>query len=228
MRRSVKVLLTFGLVALLASPVLAQQQRQRQGGGRGGFGAALLQNPDVQKELKITDDQKEKLTKISADIREKHKDDLAKARDLSQEDRAKLMKEISDESSKAYSEVLSADQMKRYKQIQLQQRGAGAFSDPEVQQTLKLTDDQKSKLKTINEDSRKEMQEAFQSAQGGDRQAAQKKIQTLRKDTMDKASAVLTDDQKKAWKDMTGEHFELTAGPGGAGAGRRPRNNNNQ
>jgi len=188
----------------------------------------LLRNPGVQKELKVTDDQKEKLTKISADIREKHKDDLAKLRDLSQEDRTKLMKEIADESKKAYGEVLNADQMKRLHQIELQQRGVQAFSDPEVQSALKLTDEQKDKLKTINEDARKEMQAAFQGGgQGGDREAAMKKLQELRKDTMDKASAVLTADQKKAWKDMTGEAYEVKF-EGGPGAGRRPGGNNNQ
>src|SRR5262249_19000190 len=92
--------------------------------------------------------------------------------------------------------------------ISLQQRGVQAFMDSEVEKKLKLTGEQKDKLKTIQEDATKEMREIFQNA-GADRAAAMEKIRTLRKESLDKASGVLTDEQKKTWKDMTGEPFEV-------------------
>src|SRR5439155_18323809 len=110
-----------------------------------------------------------------------------------------LNKTVSEEQMKALSDILSADQIKRLKQISLQTRGAQAFADAEVQKELKLTDDQKDKIKTINDDARQEMQTLFQP--GGDREEAQKKMTALRKETMEKVMGVLTDDQKKAWKD---------------------------
>ena len=47
-----------------------------------------------------------------------------------------------------------------------------------------------------------------------------KKIAELRKEFAGKAVAVLTDDQKKEWKEMTGEHFEMVAQAGGFGGGK--------
>ena len=61
----------------------------------------------------------------------------------------------------------------------------------------------------------------------------QQKLQTVTKEYMAKAQETLTDDQKSAWKEMTGEPFELKidarAGgergrrPGGEGGGDTPR-----
>jgi hypothetical protein len=56
------------------------------------------------------------------------------------------------------------------------------------------------------------MQEAFQNA-GDDRQAAMAKNVEIRKETNTKGMALLTDDQKKAWKELTGEPFEVVQQP---------------
>ena len=39
-----------------------------------------------------------------------------------------------------------------------------------------------------------------------------KKVQTLRTEAMDKVVKGLSDDQKKTWKDLTGDKFELSFG----------------
>src|SRR5947207_1411905 len=62
------------------------------------------------------------------------------------------------------------------------------LANESVQKELKLTDDQ---------------------AAQGNREEAMKKLRALRKETLDKALAVLSDDEKKAWKDLTGEAFEV-------------------
>ena len=49
----------------------------------------------------------------------------------------------------------------------------------------------------------------------------------LTKQTTEKINAVLTDDQKKTWKDMTGEHFEYKPDPGEFG-GRRGKKKDGQ
>ncbi|HEV3119062.1 MAG TPA: hypothetical protein VGY58_18555 [Gemmataceae bacterium] len=210
-----------GLTALLASPAMAQRGR----GGRGGMGgpAGLVNNKGVQKELKLTDEQVKKAEDALKTIREKHQEEFAGIRDLPQEERGEkfqaLNKTVGEEQMKALSDILSADQIKRLKQISLQTRGAQAFNDAEVQKELKLTDDQKDKIKTINDDARQEMGSIFQG--GGDFQENQKKIAALRKETMEKVSGVLTDDQKKAWKDMTGDPFEVKFEFGQGGRGKK-------
>jgi Spy/CpxP family protein refolding chaperone len=204
MRTSWKIALAVCLVGGLATPALAQPP----GGFRGGPGF-LLMNSGVQKELKLTDDQVKKIRDALAKVREDLKDDLEKLgdRDLPREDRAKLMAKVNEANTKALAGILKADQAKRLKQITLQTRGAQAFSDPEVQKALKLDDGQKDKLRKIAQESGQKMRELFQG--GGDMQEVMKKIAELRKETMTKAAGVLTDEQKKTWKEMTGTPFEL-------------------
>ncbi|MEI7686392.1 MAG: hypothetical protein WCL32_15340 [Planctomycetota bacterium] len=108
---------------------------------------------------------------------------------------------------KALSGVLSDKQYKRFKQIELQQRGSGAFVDPKVQEALKLNDAQKDSIKTIIEDSRKEMRDLLQG--GGFGKGAGEKIEGARKEAMEKVTGVLSSDQKKSWREMTGDSFKV-------------------
>jgi Spy/CpxP family protein refolding chaperone len=202
MRSTVKAILTASLVLGMAGFALAQRQ------GPGGFGGPgfLLMNPGVQKELKLSDDQVSKLKDAMGKVREDHKEDFEKIREASPEERQKVMRAVGEETRKAIAGILDAKQMKRLKQIEWQVGGTRALEDPEVQKELKLSDEQKKKLKTIFEDSNKQIRELFQ---GGNREGAREQFQKLRKDTDEKTNAVLTDEQKKTFKEMKGEPFEL-------------------
>jgi hypothetical protein len=112
--------------------------------------------------------------------------------------------------SKALKEVLDEKQHKRLTQISLQLRGVRAFTDAEVQTQLKLTAEQKDNINTILEDSQKEIRELFKEAKGaGGFQGLQEKSQAIQKETRDKVNGVLTADQRKAFRTMTGEEFKL-------------------
>jgi Spy/CpxP family protein refolding chaperone len=204
MRTSWRIALAVSLVGGLTTPALAQPP----GGFRGGSGF-LLMNSGVQKELKLTDAQVTKIRDALAKVRADHKDDFEKLRDrdLPREDRAKLTAKINEANTKALAGILKADQAKRLKQITLQTRGVQAFNDPQVQKALKLSDGQKDKLKKLAQESGQKMRELFQG--GGDMQEVMKKVVELRKETMTKAAGVLTDEQKKTWKEMTGTPFEF-------------------
>jgi Spy/CpxP family protein refolding chaperone len=194
MRGLLKGALVLGLALAMASAVQAQQR------GRGFGPGGMLQNEGVQKELKLTDEQKTKLREAMEKVREDNKDILAKGfQDMTREDREKLAKDT----NAAISKVLDEKQMKRFKQIGWQVGGANALNEPEVQKTLKLNDEQKKKLQDIIADSNKKMREAFQGGGGFE------KIQEIRKETQEKANGVLTDEQKKSWKEMLGEPFEF-------------------
>jgi hypothetical protein len=54
-------------------------------------------------------------------------------------------------------------------------------------------------------------QREIQQSAGDDRQAAMQKMTALRKETLTKVMAMMTDDQKKTWKEMTGEPFTMPA-----------------
>jgi hypothetical protein len=206
------------VAVLLAAP--AQAQRQGQGRGQFGFGGPggggpmqLLQNPGVQKELKLSEEQIEKVNKIGQEMRAKMKEAFAGFQDLSQEERREKMQEfqktMAAENKKALGEIgLNEEQSKRLKQIELQTRGYMVYADPEVQKTLGFTDEQKEKLKTIGGEVAKEMQQAREDA-GGDFRAMQEKMTAIRKEATTKVQAVLTDEQKAKWKEMTGAPFQL-------------------
>lgn len=214
MRAFSRIVLACGAVALIAAPASAQQGRG--GRGFGGGGANLLSNKSVQKELKVTDEQAEKLNAFGREMMEKQREEFEGLRDLSQEERREKMQELARtraaELVKGMGGILKPEQVKRFEEIQLQQSGAGAFSSPRVQEKLKLTDDQQSKLREINQESGQSMREAFQD-NPSDREGAMKEIAALRKQATEKAVGVLTDDQKKAWKEMTGEPFEVVYEP---------------
>jgi hypothetical protein len=221
MRSYCRVVLALGLIALLAGPALAQQQQRQRGQGRGqggGFGqggiGALLNNESVQKELKMDAGQVDKVKEAVKQVTDKHRDDFAKLRDLSQEERRtktqELTRTVSAETRKAVSDILKPEQIKRLQQIELQQAGVMAFNQPEVQKALNLTDEQKQKIKTIGEDFVKEQRELRQP--GGNPQETQQKMAALRKQTTDKVQSLLTEDQKKSWKELTGEPFAMQAG----------------
>lgn len=205
-----KLALTLGTVALIAAPAAAQGFR---GGPRGG---SLIGNKSVQQELKLSADQVEKGQAVSQAAREKRQDDFQKLGDLTPEERGpkmqELVREMRADVNKGLKDILSADQMKRYQQIELQVRGAEALGDPEVASKLNLTADQKTKLKEIQENAGQQRREIFQQAQG-DRQAMGAKMQALQKETNEKATALLTDDQKKTWKELNGEPFEIKYEP---------------
>jgi hypothetical protein len=206
--------LTLGVAALLAMPAFAQQPKHK-GHGSGmpmGGGAGLIANEAVQKELKLTDEQASKAEAVALDVRKKHQGDFVKLKDINARERfekvAEIVRTMTSETNKGLADVLKPEQMKRYRQIQLQQLGLMAFTEPEVQSKLKLTDDQVGRIRRINADSQSQRRQLSQGG-GGNREEMHKKVATLGKESMDKALAVLSADQKQAWKDMTGEPFEV-------------------
>jgi len=117
---------------------------------------------------------------------------------------ATLSATVSDEVKKALS--FSAEQSKRFDQISLQARGLQAFADPTVDGALRLTNDQKSKIREIVEATRSSFAGAFnKDASAQERTDARNKRAATQKENMTKVQALLTDDQRQAWKGLTGE-----------------------
>lgn len=189
--------------------------------GGGGAGLTMLMvNKSVLDELKVTDEQKEKLATWA-------KEAGAKQREKMQEffgggdrpDPAKMqeaMAKISAEQMEEVSKVLKEEQTKRLKQVQLQIQGVNAFSTKDVQDGLKFSDEQKETVKEILAAMRTEQRELFQGGGGGggrpDPEALAemaKKRTEMGKKYMEKVKAQLKDEQKKAFDDMTGKAFEF-------------------
>ena len=110
----------------------------------------------------------------------------------------------------AIGKVLNEKQLKRFKEIELQQRGNNAFKDDAVQKNLKMTAEQKKSIESIIADSNKERTEAFKGAAGGGGfKGIQEKLDTIQKESREKIYTLLSKDQRKAWREMIGEEFKL-------------------
>jgi Spy/CpxP family protein refolding chaperone len=202
-------------LALAATMLLAGAALAQRGFGRGGgFGGNVLSIPEVQAELKLTDDQKTKVTDALAKLREQRQSQGQNFQSLSQEERQKLLADRRAEEDKQLGAILNADQMKRYHQLVLQRQGMTAVLDKPVADELKLTDDQRTKIQAVVDEQSAARRELFQGGGGGDREAMMKKFQEMRKQTDEKIASLLTDDQKNKWKEMTGAPFTFpTPGP---------------
>ena len=216
MRKVIGILVVFGLVAI----VTFNANAQRPGGGFGGGGFGLLMNKGVQEELKLTDEQKEKIQAVGTEL---GKGGFGFKKDQTKEEREKAAKERIEKTNKAVADILKPDQAKRFKQIERQQDVLVTLNtDEEVVKEIKLTDEQKDKLKGIRDDMTKEMSGLFGKGKGGDFKEAFEKMNTLRKESKEKALKVLTADQTAKWKEITGAPFEVQLG-GFGGFGKKKK-----
>jgi hypothetical protein len=177
--------------------------------------AGLLMTRSVQEELKLTADQVKDISAAVRKVREKYQDDLAKLRTLGPKEQAELLAKVDNETRKAAVEVLKPDQAKRLKQIEWQMASIYAFLDEEVAKDLKLTDDQKGKIKGVLSEYQKDLTELSKelgtiSVDSKVVHAHLKKVQKRTEAAMAEIEDVLTGDQRKAWKELIGEPFELT------------------
>ena len=83
--------------------------------------------------------------------------------------------------------------------------GRGMMMKPEervkqLDEKLKLSDDQKTKLTAVFTEQSEAMKKMRQEAQGGDREAMREKIKKFRAENDVKVAAVLNDEQKKTYE----------------------------
>jgi RNA polymerase sigma factor (sigma-70 family) len=190
---------------------------------------ALVQKP-VQRELKLTDEQRKKVRSLEG----KHQRDLrrlmpqnpfaafndpAGTMQTMRDAPAKIQKLVK-EVEEAVDGILTVAQSRRLREISLQLRGGHALSDAEVAKALKLTKDQLEKLQEIQQEAMKEMQKIGLQAmgdafRGGPNPAAFQKISGQVAEKMKEAwndlgkrlLEVLTSEQKAEWQKLAGEPF---------------------
>ena len=194
------------LSAALLSPAAVQAQgRGGMGGGGGMAGPGLVSNPAVAKELKLTEEQTEKAKGFTEEFRAKGTEMMSELEGMEGAERtmkhnAAGMKEV--------AAMLKPDQEKRFKQIVFQARGVDVLSDPEIAKSLKVTSEQKDKVKNLLEAQQSEMREARTSA-GSDRNVMMEKTNAIRKETTAKAMALMSPEQMTMYKEMAGEPFTV-------------------
>src|SRR5262245_39711868 len=227
------------LSAVIAIPALPQHPPRGGMRGMGGGGMLmLLGNKSVQEELKITDEQKTKITEFATKANEgRPRFDPNGDMDEFRKTMSEFVKKQTEATEKFSKETLTEEQQKRIKQISIQQAGLlpgmmgmGGPSEDTLK-TLKVTDEQKNTFKEIGEQLNKDRRELFQGGGGFGNPETMRKAQALQKEASEKALAALTDEQKKSWTELTGKPFEVKfeqgAGFGGKNKKKKDKDKDN-
>jgi Spy/CpxP family protein refolding chaperone len=230
------------VMALVATASVAHAQgRPGGGGGRGGFGGfgggggiGMLRMEEVQKELKLTDDQKKDVTALQEKVREDMPRFERGGQDLTQEERqkrgeefAKKAQEVNAKAEGDLAKILKPEQTARYEQLKLQREGANALAQKATADKLSLTEDQRKKIDSLITASRESARQGaggFRDLTDEQRREAFTKMRESREKLQSDLVAVLTPDQKASWDKMLGEKFEFPAFGGGGGRGGRGGN----
>jgi hypothetical protein len=106
-------------------------------------------------------------------------------------------------------EALSAEQLKRLRQLELQQAGAFALGG-EVGKDLKISDDQRKQFMDIVQEMQKKFKPLVKEAQsGGNPGEIRPKLLKIRREHERKIEAILTEEQRVGWKAMLGKPLDL-------------------
>ena len=164
-------------------------------------------------ELKVSDDQREKLSQyVMEQIMETGPflDSLAESGPEREKKLAEHRKNAREKLARHLKEVLRPDQRDRLRQVTLQQEGGFALGQEDVRKELKITPEQMKKFMAITHDLQTSVAAAIKEAQaGGNLQELRSRVERLRRDHARTLEDVLTDAQKKQWQAMLGPPFDL-------------------
>ncbi len=213
------------LIATLiaVATVIGGAQAQGGPGGPGGIGQpnddmifqfspfALVRIPEVATELKVTDEQKKKLTDMQTEYKKAitKKGEEMREKGTDWQDMMKEMQKVNEEFTKKLNTVLTADQQKRQFELTVQRAGSAALMLPEVQKQLAITEKQKSDMKDLQTKQQQANMAIFQKVQTQeitweDAQKSLKKNTDILGKEMVK---LLTAEQAAKYKAMPGKPF---------------------
>jgi hypothetical protein len=205
--RTTTTSLAFALLAAMSASTHAQQPRRNARLFLQPM-VTLAQLEEVQKELKLTDEQKTKAADLQQRLRDERQtiwQDAAGDWDKVREETNKLNAEI----AKEFSGALDEGQQKRLLEIFVQVNGPVALQDPAIVEALKFSDEQKTKLEQAITDNRQKWFDAFQDFQNMSDEERAAKTDELIKDRDEALVAVMTDEQKKSLETMKGAALEI-------------------
>jgi Spy/CpxP family protein refolding chaperone len=163
----------------------------------------LLVDEQVQAELKLTDEQKQKIKEKLDSVVERGEGGRVTIRIQGGPD---TITELEEETTK----VLDEAQRGRLREVWLQQAGPLTFADEDIAKELKLTNEQKGKVAAAldaHQEKVMTLRAEAEQEEGGFAKMAPK-FQKLREETGNQLKAMLDEAQKKRWEAMQGKKFE--------------------
>src|SRR5262249_13650216 len=182
----------------------------------------------VRDELKLTPAQVEKIRDFGDERIEKHErpleESLGKLTEEERRQKFAAVEKRQKEATEKATEALTAEQARRYRQMEIWTMGPLAFSYLDLTRDLDLTEAQRGALKTIGDELENErnarakrLQRDFRVRLTKEEQAKRreelaentKKDEELRAAKLAECLSVLTDDQKARFEILRGPQFEL-------------------
>jgi hypothetical protein len=178
----------------------------------------LARSPQVELELKLSDDQQQAIRTLVEDSARGVQEMVAEFRALPFEERLQKMDALrekmeakQEEVRQRLDELFEPAQRERFFQIVLQVRGYDALYQKAVADAVELTEEQRQKVKSLRADLRTKAEEIFKSVRAGAVQQAEamEKIAGLRNAALTQAKGVLTAAQQKKFEQLKGKKFEV-------------------
>ena len=184
------VSLLAGLWLAAAGIAVAQDNKEPRKHSSGE--PSIITRDYIQDELKLSDEQKQKLQKTSPEFRK-----------------------VSDSQEKTWvflQETLSAEQLKRFEQLELQHEGPPALLRPEIVKELQITSEQREQFMGLIQEMKKKLEPLLKDAKAAANPQAMEKMRlealTLRQACQGKMEALLSDAQKEQWREKIGGPFD--------------------
>lgn len=187
----------------------------------------LFKNEQIKEELNLSEEQVTQISEINREFRQEL-GKIAAGLDLSNLDpqaqqeklneiRPQIEEEI-DQTRAKVAEVLTPEQLSRYKGIILQIYGWGVLISDEFVEELQLTEEQQAQLSELREQMVTEMRGNWEPPTSNDPAERERTIDQNRRrmeriieQTNNESLAVLTPEQKKSLEDLKGEKFQFKA-----------------
>jgi hypothetical protein len=165
-----------------------------------------FQNPNVIRELRITDPQMRRLADVYGQLFGPYQTELGNLQGLDPAQRVARINELNmafdNSMNKSAADILNERQIQRFNQLYTQQQGFEAFTNPELRRRLSLADTQLEQLRKANQDFDQQLRDLSKASQGDPRT-----WQTLYRMRSDRINDLLTDQQRQMWRQMTGDTF---------------------
>lgn len=177
--------------------------------------AFLVFRDKVQAELQLSAEQKDKVQKrLQGTIQETMRffQTLGAQNGEERERALRSYREKAEENLRAFLQgLLKEEQLKRLRQVELQQQGSFALvARPDLGQELKFTMEQRRQFMAVIQEMEMTIAPLVRQLQsGGNPQEIGPRVMQVRKSHEVKLEAVLTEVQKKQWKEMLGKPLDL-------------------
>jgi hypothetical protein len=178
----------------------------------------LLKTELVGKELKLTDEQKEKAAPLQKDFQDSMRKIFTENPNLTQGERVKKIDEANAELTKKLETILKLEQIDRLLEILTQLGGPMLFADADIGKTIEFTEEQKKDIKAIEEETKESMGKAMAGMKPATNKAdikkqikeGFKKQQPLLKEANEKLEKILTPAQREKLAKMKGKEIDTT------------------